>query len=79
MKRIDLQRTDLDACVKDAQHEQIILTRDGKPVAVVVGVEDIDEEELQLGSSDKFWKLISQRRTEKTMRRAQLEQKVKER
>ncbi len=78
MKRIDLQRTDLDACVKDAQHEQIILTRDGRPVALVVGVEGMDEEELQLGSSDKFWKLISERRSEKTMSRAQLERKVKE-
>lgn len=79
MKRIDLARTDLDACVKDAQHEQIILTRDGKPVALVVGVEGMDEEQLRLGSSDRFWKLITERRAEKTISRAQLERKVKER
>ncbi len=79
MKRIDLERADLDACVKDAQHEQIILTRDGKPVALVVGVERIDDEVVQLGSSDTFWKLISERRSEKTMSRTQLERKVMER
>ncbi len=33
----------------------------------MIGVEGMDTEQLQLGSSDKFWRLITERRKEKTM------------
>jgi len=33
----------------------------------------MDKEQLQLGSSDKFWKLITQRRTQRTISRTALE------
>ncbi len=36
----------------------------------------MDREQLELGSSDKFWKLIAKRRGQKTMSRAKLEQKA---
>ena len=49
-----------------------VITREGKPVALIVGVEGLDEEQLQLGSSDKFWELMTGRRTQKTMSRAAL-------
>jgi hypothetical protein len=39
-------------------------------------VEGLDEEQLQLGSSDRFWTLINQRRSEKTLSRLELERKV---
>ena len=77
MVKIDLKRANLVACVDEAQRERIVLTRHGKPVALVVGVEGMDEEQLQLGSSEKFWKLIAERRKQKTLSRAQLEQKIK--
>ena len=77
MVKIDLKRANLVACVDEAQRERIVLTRHGKPVALVVGVEGMDEEQLQLGSSEKFWKLIVERRKQKTLSRAQLEQKLK--
>ncbi len=77
MIKIDLKRADLDTCVTDAQHERVVITRDGKPIALIVGVEGMDEEQLQLGSSAKFWQLITERRKQKTMSRTQLEQKVK--
>jgi len=38
----------------------------------------MDKEQLQLGSSDKFWKLITTRRSQRTMSRTALEQRVKE-
>jgi len=50
-------------------------TRKGKPV-VPIGM---DEEQLQLGSSDKFWRLITERRAEKTISRAELEQRISNR
>ncbi|MGQ9625524.1 MAG: DUF2442 domain-containing protein [Anaerolineae bacterium] len=32
----------------------IIITRNGKPVALIIGIEGIDEEQIRLGSSEKF-------------------------
>ena len=78
MKTIGLEHTTLAACVKDARHERVVLTRKGKPVALVVGVEGLDEEQLQLGSSDTFWTLIEARRKQQTISRAELEQRTKD-
>jgi antitoxin (DNA-binding transcriptional repressor) of toxin-antitoxin stability system len=78
MIKIDLKRTDLDTCVTDAQHERLVITRHGKPVALIVGVEGMDEEQLQLGSSAKFWQLITERRKQKTMSRVKVERMFKQ-
>lgn len=78
MTKIDLYKTNLDSVIRDAQRERLIITRDGKPVALIVGVEGMDEEQLELGSSDKFWRLIEERRTQKTLRRAELEQRLEQ-
>ena len=76
MKVIGLKDTSLDACVSEAQHEKILITRNGKPVALVVGVEGLDAEQLDLGSDSAFWKLITQRRRQRRITRAQLEEKI---
>src|SRR6266508_390608 len=78
MKVIGLKETNLDACVSDAQHERIVITRDGKPVALVVGVEGLDAEQLELGSSAKFWELITQRRQQRTFTCVELEKKTRQ-
>jgi hypothetical protein len=44
----------------------------------VVGVEGLDEEQLQLGSSEKFWTLIEARRRQKTVGRTELERRIKD-
>ena len=77
MKSVDIDQVSLDRCVIDAQRERVVILRDGKPVALMIGVEGLDEEQLQLGSSDRFWTLIGERRREKTMSRAELEQKIR--
>ena len=77
MMKIDVKRANLVFCVDEAQRERIVLTRHGKPVALIVGVEGMDEEQVQLGGIEKFWKLIAERRKQKTLSRAQLEQKLK--
>jgi hypothetical protein len=76
MKTIDIQDTNLDACVTDAQSTPVVLTRGGNPVAFVVGVQGLDEDQVQLGVSDKFWQLISARRKEKSLDRATLEKRL---
>jgi hypothetical protein len=78
MKTIGLEHATLDACINDARHERVVLTRKGKPVALMVGVEGLDEEQLQLGSSKKFWTLIEARRQQKTISRTELEQRIKD-
>jgi hypothetical protein len=76
MKTVDIGQTNLDACVFDAQSDRVVITRGGNPVAIVVGVEGLDEEQAELGASDKFWKLISERRNEPTVDRSELEKKL---
>ncbi len=76
MKMVSLEQATLDTCVNEAQHERIVISRNGKPIALIVGIEGMDEEQLRLGSNDKFWKLVAERRKQKTMSRAQLEQQI---
>ena len=76
MKVIGLKETTLDVCVDEAQHEKIVITRNGKPVALVVGVAGLDSEQLELGSSSDFWELITKRRLQPTITRAQLEARI---
>jgi antitoxin (DNA-binding transcriptional repressor) of toxin-antitoxin stability system len=75
MKTVDIHDTNLDACVLDAQSDRVVITSGGNPVALVVGVQGLDEEQAQLGASDKFWELISARRKEPTIDRSGLEKK----
>ena len=76
MRQINVEKADLASCVSQAQRERLVITRKGRPVALLVGVEGLDPEQVELGSSDRFWKLIAKRRKQKTMSRARLEQKV---
>ncbi len=76
MIKVDLKQATLDACVNEAQREPVILTRNGKPVALIIGIEGLDEEQFQLGSSDRFWRLITERRMQKAISRAELEHKI---
>ncbi len=73
MKTIGVEQTSLDSCVAAAQQEHILVTKGGEPVAIVVGVQGLDEEQIELGSSDDFWEMISARRQETTISRAELD------
>jgi len=59
----DELHTNLDAILNSAQSERIVISRRGKPCAVLVGIEDCDAEDLRLASSEEFWRMIRQRRT----------------
>ncbi len=78
MKVIRIDEANIKECVKDAQHERVVLTRRGKPVALIVGVVGMDLEQIALGHSDEFWKLIRERRGQNTMNRAELEERLAE-
>ena len=77
MKQVLLEKADLESCITQAQRERIVVMRKGKPVALIVGVEGMDAEQLALGSSAKFWKLMEARRKQRGISRAKLEEKLK--
>ncbi len=62
----DLQKK-LKQCIKEAQEGRVVITRRGKPAALLVGVEGKDWETLILETDPTFWKLIQQRRKEPTI------------
>jgi prevent-host-death family protein len=62
----DLQKT-VKKCVDAAQDERIVVTRNGKPAALLVGLEGQDWEAVLLQTSPTFWKLIEKRRKETTV------------
>jgi len=76
MKTIDAEQTNLGSSLEDAQKERVVITRGGRPVAVLIGVADLDEEQLALCRNAKFWEMISERRREPTMSRTELEQSL---
>ncbi len=76
MKVVSLEQAVLDSCIEDAQRERVLITRNGKPVALLVGIEGMDEEQLQLAGSDRFWTLIAERRAQRIINRTELEQKI---
>ena len=76
MRTVPSEGTTLDECVRDALEDRVIVTRAGVPVALVIGLEGMDEEQVRLGASDDFWKLIGERRRQATIDRAALEARL---
>jgi prevent-host-death family protein len=74
----DLQKK-IKECVDMSQRDQVVITRRGKPAAVMVGVEGKDWEEVVIQTSASFWKLIEERRKEPTMSTKELRTRLKKR
>jgi antitoxin (DNA-binding transcriptional repressor) of toxin-antitoxin stability system len=62
----DLQKK-IRETVETAQKERVVLTRRGDPVALVVGLEGMEWEDVVLQTSGPFWKMIEKRRKQKTV------------
>ncbi len=56
-----------------SQQERILVTRDGKPFAVVVGAANKDQEDLRLEASPEFWRMIEERRRSPSVRLADVQ------
>jgi prevent-host-death family protein len=76
MKIVGIKDARLEACVREAQREQVVITRKGKPVAVIVSANGMDLEQLELAYSEKFWKLVDKWRRQKTITREELEKRL---
>ncbi len=53
----------LSACVEDAQRDRILVTRHGRPAALIIGVEGESFEDLMTSSDPEFWQMIEARRS----------------
>ena len=64
MKVVALGRAknDLSAYVDQAQHDRVLVTRHGKPAAIIIGVEGEAFEDLMTRADPEFWQMIESRR-----------------
>lgn len=64
MKTIDIVKTtgQLREYAQNARNEAIIVTRRGKPMAAVIGVDQFDYESLSLSTNPKFIGIITKSR-----------------
>ena len=72
----DLQKK-VKKCMDLSQEDQVVITRNGKPAAVLVGVEGRDWEDLVLQTSPTFWKLIEDRRKQRSISLTELKTRLK--
>lgn len=64
MRLIDLKeaKTHLSQFVDEAQRDRILITRRGKPAALVIGVEGQNMEQVLMGNDVEFWRMLEERR-----------------
>ncbi len=74
----DLQKR-IKECVDISQQDQVVITRRGKPAAILLGVEGKDWTDVVLQTSSSFWKLIEERRNESTLSLKELRTRLKRR
>ena len=71
----DLQKK-VKECVDLSQSERVVVTRHGKPAAVLVGVEGKDWEDIVFETSPAFWQLIEKRRKQPTLSLKELKRRL---
>ena len=71
----DLQKK-IRAVMEAAQKDQVVVTRNGKPIAVVLGIEGEDWETIALETNKSFWKEIGKRRKQKTISLAEIRKRL---
>ena len=55
-------KNELSSYVEAAQHDRVLVTRHGKPAALIIGVVGQDFEDLMTRSDPEFWQMIEARR-----------------
>ena len=71
-------KNSLSAYVEDAQHDRVLVTRHGKPAALIIGVEGEEFEDLMTRSDPRFWQMIeSRRKASKTFSAAEMRRRLR--
>jgi antitoxin (DNA-binding transcriptional repressor) of toxin-antitoxin stability system len=80
MKQLTLEQLSeqLQDDVRSAQREQILITDNGKPIALLLGLENTDLEQFNLQLSAQFWEMISDRRKRPTVPLSVVEAQLEE-
>jgi len=80
MKQLTLEQLSkhLQDYVSSAQGEQILITDNGKPIALLLGLENSDPEQLNLQLSAPFWEMISDRRKRLTVPLSVVEEQLED-
>ncbi|MCU0540682.1 MAG: type II toxin-antitoxin system Phd/YefM family antitoxin [Oscillatoriaceae cyanobacterium Prado104] len=80
MKQLSLEQLSeqLQEYVRSAQQEQILITQNGKPIALLLGLEDFDPEQWNLQFSVEFWETIGDRRQRPTVPLSVVEAQLEE-
>ena len=60
-------KTGLSATLDEAQRDRVLITRNGKPSAIVIGVEGREFEDVLLMSNPRFWEMIEASRKNQKM------------
>lgn len=78
MRKIPVEQFagDLDDLFTAAQSERVLVTRRGKPVAVVMGVNQLDEEDADYVTDPAFRRMIEERRKQRTIPLAQVKARI---
>jgi prevent-host-death family protein len=70
-------KNELSAYVEEAQRDRVLVTRHGKPAALIIGVEGEDFEDLMTRSDPEFWQMIEARRkTSKTISAGEMRKRL---
>ena len=56
-------KNELSAYVEEAQRGRVLVTRHGRPAALIIGVEGEEFEDLMTRSDPEFWRMIETRRS----------------
>jgi prevent-host-death family protein len=71
----DLQKR-IKECVDTSQEESVVITRNGRPASVVIGVEGSDWEDIVFQSDPAFWATLRERRSQKSISSADMRKRV---
>jgi prevent-host-death family protein len=58
-------KASLSEYIEEAQRDRVLITKHGKPAALVIGVEGETLEDLLTMGNPRFWEMIENRRREK--------------
>jgi len=78
MNTISMQnlQKQLKTYIAQAQTERVVVTRNGKPSALIIGLEGIDWGTLVLEADADFWKMIQKRRKQRTVPLAKVKEQL---
>jgi prevent-host-death family protein len=73
-------RARLSAVIEESNDDRVLITTNGKPAAVVIGVKGQDLEEVLLAANPKFWAMIEEsRRSDRTLSAAEIRARIAKR